>query len=78
MNADHTGAIICEVLWNQELAIEPVIQLIFLGLMLPVALPPLVDCGSISELHQHSAQTGCMDSAFPASDQTHRHKQIGQ
>ncbi len=33
MNADHAGAIICEVLWNQELVLESVIQLIFLGLM---------------------------------------------
>jgi len=32
LNADNTGAIICEVLWNQELVLESVIQLIFLGL----------------------------------------------
>ncbi len=32
VNADHAGVIICEVLWNQELVIESVIQLIFLGL----------------------------------------------
>jgi len=32
VNADNAGAFICEVLWNQELVLEAVIQLIFLGL----------------------------------------------
>jgi len=31
VNADHAGEIICEVLWNQELVLETVSQLIFLG-----------------------------------------------
>ncbi len=32
VNAEKTGALFCEVLWNQELVLETVIQLIFLGL----------------------------------------------
>ena len=33
LNVDHAGAIICEMLRNQELVLESVIQLIFIGLM---------------------------------------------
>jgi hypothetical protein len=31
LNADHAGAFICEVLCNQELVLETVSQLIYLG-----------------------------------------------
>jgi len=33
VNAEKAGALFCEVLWNQELVLESVIQLIFLGLL---------------------------------------------
>jgi len=31
VNADKAGALFCEVLWNQELVLETVSHLIFLG-----------------------------------------------
>jgi hypothetical protein len=33
VNAEKAGALFCEVLCNQELVLESVIQLIFLGLL---------------------------------------------
>ncbi len=33
VNADYAGELISEVQWNQELVLETVIQLIFLGLL---------------------------------------------
>ncbi len=54
MNADHAGAIICEVLWNQELVLETVIQLIFLGLCISLVIVNVIPTRGRTLTHHKS------------------------